>query len=125
MPPHMATRPAAVNGLLKEVGSDSAGTPALEDSKTTSKSLVVVSTLLVGGASLAVGQNSHATGGQPPEVGDTASNLAAPSSAAAIPARTARHRGTRHHRMYMMSVNRTHKGSKMTPASNAKLQMKR
>jgi hypothetical protein len=74
----MATRPAAVNGLLKEVGSDSAGTPALEDSKTTSKSLVVVSTLLVGGASLAVGQNSHATGGQPPEVGDTASNLAAP-----------------------------------------------
>ena len=63
MPPHMATRPAAVNGLLKEVGSDSAGTPALEDSKTTSKSLVVVSTLLVGGASLAVGQNSHATGG--------------------------------------------------------------
>jgi len=27
--------------------------------------------------------------------------------------------------MYMMSVNRTHKGSKMTPASNAKLQMKR
>jgi len=121
MPPHMATRPAAVNGLLKEVGSDSAGTPALEDSKTTSKSLVVVSTLLVGGASLAVGQNTATR----PAVGDTASNLAAPSSAAAIPARTARHRGTRHHRMYMMSVNRTHKGSKMTPASNAKLQMKR
>jgi hypothetical protein len=114
-----------VNGLLKEVGSDSAGTPALEDSMTTSKSLVVVSALLVVGASLAVAQNSPATGGQPPEAGDTASNPAAPSSAAAIPARTARHHGTRHHRMYMMSVNRTHKGSKMTPASNAKLQMKR
>jgi hypothetical protein len=70
----MATRPAAVNGLLKEVGSDSAGTPALEDSKTTSKSLVVVSTLLVGGASLAVGQNSHATGGQLPKVGVSGSD---------------------------------------------------
>jgi hypothetical protein len=26
--------------------------------------------------------------------------------------------------MYMMSVNRTHKGSKLTPASNAKPQVK-
>src|SRR6516225_6598858 len=28
--------------------------------------------------------------------------------------------GTRHHRMYMMAVNRTHKGSKLTPANKAK-----
>jgi len=34
--------------------------------------------------------------------------------------RTARHHGTRHHRMYMMSVNRSHKGSKLAPASNAR-----
>ena len=34
--------------------------------------------------------------------------------------RAARHHGTRHHRMYMMSVNRTHKGSKLTPANNDK-----
>ena len=37
--------------------------------------------------------------------------------------RTAHH-VTKHHRMYLMSVNRTHKGSKLTPASNAKPQMK-
>jgi hypothetical protein len=91
---------------------------------TTLKRLMVVSALLVGGAPLAVAQNSPAIGGQPPEAGGTASNPAAPGSAAAIPARTARHHGTRHHRMYMLSVNRTHKGSKMTPASNARLQMK-
>ena len=91
---------------------------------TTWKSLMVASALLVGGASLAVAQNSPATGGQPPEAGGTASNHATPGSAASIPARTARHHGTRHHRMYMMSVNRTHKGSKLTPAGNAKPQMK-
>jgi hypothetical protein len=89
----------------------------------TLKSLTMVSALLVGGASLAVAQNGPATGGQPPVVGGAAGNPAAPGLAASIPARTARHHGTRHHRMYMMSVNRTHKGSKMTPASNAKLQM--
>ena len=91
---------------------------------TTLKSLMVVSALLVGGASLAVAQNNPATGGQPPEASGTASNPAAPGSAAAIRARTARHHGTRHHRVYMMSVNCTHKGSKLTPANNAKLQMK-
>jgi hypothetical protein len=87
---------------------------------TTLKSLMMVSALLVGGASLAVAQNGPATGGQAPVAGSTASNPAAPGIAASIPARTARHHGTRHHRMYMMSVNRTHKGSKLAPASNAK-----
>jgi hypothetical protein len=87
---------------------------------TTLKSLMIVSALLVGGASLAVAQNGRATGGQPPVAGDAAGNPAAPGPAGSIPARTARHHGTRHHRMYMMSGNRAHKGSKLTPASNAK-----
>ena len=88
------------------------------------KSLMIVSALLTGGASLAVAQNGPATGGQLPVVGGAAGNPAALGSAPSIPARTARHHGTRHHRMYMMSVNRTHKGSKLTPAGNAKPQMK-
>jgi hypothetical protein len=46
---------------------------------------------------------------------------AAPDPAASIPARTTHHYG---HRMYMVTVNRTQKGSKLTPASNAKPQMK-
>ena len=87
---------------------------------TTLKSLMMVSALLVGGVSLAVAQNGPATGGQAPIASGAAGNPAAPGTAASIPARTARHHGTRHHRMYMMSVNRTHKGSKLTPASNAK-----
>ena len=91
---------------------------------TTLKSLTIVSALLMGGASLAVAQNGPATGGQPPIAGGAAGNTAAGGPAASIPARTARHHGTRHHRMYMMSVNRTHKGSKLTPASNAKPHMK-
>ena len=82
---------------------------------------LVLSALLVGGASLAVAQNGPATGGQAPAA---AGNPAA-AVGASIPARTARHHGTRHHRMYMMSVNRTHKGSKLTPASNANPQMKK
>src|SRR6516162_596380 len=45
---------------------------------------------------------------------------AAPDSAAYIPARSTRHYG---HRMYMMTVNRSHKGSKLTPANNANPQM--
>jgi hypothetical protein len=77
------------------------------------KKVLVLSALLWGGASLAVAQNGPATGGQAPVAGGAA-------AAASIPARTARHHGTRHHRMYMMTVNRTHKGSKLTPDSNAK-----
>jgi hypothetical protein len=87
---------------------------------TTLKSLIIVSALLIGGASLAVAQNGPATGGQLPVASGAAGNPAALGSAALIPARTARHHGTRHHRMYMMSVNRTHKGSKLTPANNGK-----
>jgi hypothetical protein len=69
---------------------------------TTLKSLTMVSALLAGGAG-------------PPVA-------AAPDPAASIPARTARHHGIRHNSMYMISVNRTHKGSKLAPASNAKPQ---
>jgi hypothetical protein len=86
---------------------------------TTLKSLIIVSALLIGGASLAVAQNGPATGGQLPVASGAAGNPAALGSAL-IPARTARHHGTRHHRMYMMSVNRTHKGSKLTPANDDK-----
>jgi len=80
----------------------------------------MVGALLVGGASLAVAQNGPATGSQAPVAGGAAGNPAASGTAASIPAQTARHHGTRHHRMYMMSINRTHKGSKLTPANNAK-----
>jgi hypothetical protein len=41
---------------------------------------------------------------------------AAPDPAASIPARITRHYG---HRMYMVTVNRAHKGSKLTPARQA------
>jgi hypothetical protein len=86
---------------------------------TTLKSLMIVSPLLVGGAGpfCATANELRDIGGWPPVV-------AASDPAAPISARTARHRGTRHHGMYMMTVNRTHKGSKLTPASNAKPQMK-
>jgi hypothetical protein len=88
------------------------------------KRLMMVGAMLVGGTSLAVAQNSLATAGQAPLTGGAAGNAAAPGPAASIPARTARHHGTRHHRMYMMSVNRAHKGSKLTPASNGKPHIK-
>ena len=121
MPPHMATRPAAVNGLLKEVGSDSEarGFGGFNDhlKKPDGGQCAACGRSFIGGG-------TEQPGGQPPEASGTASNPAAPGSAAAIRARTARHHGTRHHRVYMMSVNCTHKGSKLTPANNAKLQMK-
>jgi len=44
-------------------------------------------------------------------------NFEAPGAAASVPAQTVRYYG---HRMYMMSVNRTQKGSKLTPDNNAK-----
>jgi hypothetical protein len=44
-------------------------------------------------------------------------NPAAPGAIASVPGRTVRYYG---HRMYMMSVNRTQKGSKLTPDNNAK-----
>jgi hypothetical protein len=87
---------------------------------TTLKNLMMVSALLMGGASFAVAQNDAATGGQALVAGGAVGNPAAPSTEASIPDRTARHHGTRHHRMYMIAVNRTHKGPKLTPANNAK-----
>ncbi len=51
--------------------------------------------------------------GRLPDVGSQPRVATAQDTAASIPART--HQGTRHHRMYMMSVNRTHKGSKLAP----------
>ena len=83
---------------------------------TTLKSLMMVSALLLGGTSLGMAQNGPPTGGQPPVAGG-----AAAASTSAWNAR--RHHGTRHHRMYM-SVNRTHKGSKLTPAKNVEPQIK-
>jgi hypothetical protein len=84
-----------------------------EDQMTMLPSLMMVTALLVSTASLAVAQNGPATGGQPPIGGGAAGP--APS---VIPTRTSCHHGTRHHRMYMISVNRTHKGSKLTPANS-------
>ena len=75
---------------------------------TTLKSLMMVSALLVSGAG-----PFCATANELPVA-------AAPNPATPIPTRTAHHHGTKHHRMYMMSVNRTHKGSKLTPANNDK-----
>ena len=76
-----------------------------EDQMTMLPSLMMVTALLVSTASLAVAQNGP--------------NFALPGPApSVIPTRTSRHHGTRHHRMYMISVNRTHKGSKLTPANS-------
>lgn len=82
-------------------------------------SFMMVTALLVSTASLAAAQNGPATGGQPPMGGGAAGNSAPPDPAPSVtPTRTSRHHGTRHHRMYMISVNRTHKGSKLTPADS-------
>ena len=84
----------------------------------TLKTLIVVTALLANGTSLVMAQNGPPTSGQLPVAGGAASTRAAPDLASGT-TRTARHHGTRHHRMYMMSVNRSHKGSKLVPASNA------
>ena len=87
---------------------------------TTLKSLMIVGALLVGTTSLAMAQAEGSSGpdGQLATSAGAADNPPAPGSGTST--RTARHHGTRHHRMYMMSVNRTPKGSKLAPASNAK-----
>ena len=69
----------------------------------TLKGLMTIGALLVGTTSLAMAQ---AEGSSAPDGGTST--------------RAARHHGTPHHRMYMMSVNRTHKGSKLTPDNNDK-----
>jgi hypothetical protein len=87
---------------------------------TTLKTLTAVTALLAGGTSLVLAQNGPSTASPLPVAGSPA----APHSASGASTRTAHHHGTKHHRVYMVSVNRTHKGSKLTPASNAKLQTK-
>ena len=89
--------------------------PALEVSMTTLKSVMIVSALLVGG-----GGPFCATANELPDIAAVDRQVAGAPGPASTPARTAHHHGTRHHRMYMMTVNRTHKGSKLTPADNAK-----
>jgi len=80
---------------------------------TTLKTLIVVTALLAGGTSPVLAQNGPPATGHLPVAGGAAASPA-------VPGRTAHHHGIRHHRMYMMSVNRTHKGSKLTPANNDK-----
>jgi hypothetical protein len=108
---------------------------------TTLKTLTIVSALLVGGVSLAIAQGQP-TGGYPPVSGGAGGNPATnpvtpgppgpgviPGAPAAQPAATTRsrtrmaHHTTRHHNKMYMSA-RSHKGSKLTPTSNAKPQMK-
>jgi hypothetical protein len=88
------------------------------------KTLIVVTASLAAGTSLVLAQNGPSTGGPLPVAGGAAGSPAAPRSVSGASTRTAHHHGIKHHRVYMMSVNRTHKGSKLTPASNAKLQTK-
>ena len=87
---------------------------------TTLKSLMIVGALLVGTTSLAMAQAEGSSGpdGQLATSAGAADNPRALGSG--MSTRAARHHGIRHHRMYMMSVNRTHKGSELAPASNAK-----
>jgi hypothetical protein len=83
---------------------------------TTLKSLMIVGALLVGTTSLAMAQAQGSSG---PD-GQLTTSATAADNPPPSTSRAARHHGTRYHRMYMMSVNRAHKGSKLTPASNAK-----
>jgi len=84
--------------------------PAEEESMTTLKNLMIVGALLVGAGPFC------ATANELPDASAVDRQVAATPGPA-----TARHYG---HRMYMMTVNRTHKGSKLTPTSNAKPQVK-
>ena len=80
------------------------------------KGLALTVALVVGATSLAMAQpGSGGPDGQ--RTDGAADNLASAS-------RGARHHRTKDHGMYMMSVNRTHKNSKLMPASNAKPRMK-
>ena len=78
--------------------------------------VLVLSALLVGGAG-----PFCASANELPDESAVDRQVSAAPGPASIPARTARYYG---HRTYMMSVNRTHKGSKLTPASNAGPQVK-
>jgi len=87
------------------------------------KGLAIVAALLVGGASLAMAQSGPATGGYPPVAGGAAGNPAVPGPN--LQAKTPSRHATKHHKKVYMSAKSTHhKGSKLTPAGNAKPQMK-
>jgi hypothetical protein len=87
------------------------------------KGLAIIAALLVGGASLAMAQNGPATGNSPPVGAGAAGNPAAPGPN--LQATTRSHHATKHHKkMYMSAKSTHHKGLKLTPASNAKPQMK-
>ena len=85
---------------------------------TTLKGLALAAALIVGTSSLAMAQAQGSGGPDGQAFDGAADNPPAPGS------RAARHHGTKHHRMYMMSVNRAHKASKLTPTSNANPQAK-
>jgi hypothetical protein len=70
-------------------------------------SLMIAGALLVGATSLAMAQAEGSSGpdGQLATSAGTADNPPAPGSG--MSSRAARRHGTRHHRMYKMSVNRT------------------
>jgi Tfp pilus assembly protein PilN len=84
------------------------------------KGLALTAALLVVTTSLVIAQAQGSNGPN----GQLTTSTAAADNPPARPSRAARHHGTKHHGMYMMSVNRTHKGSKLTPSSNGKPQMK-
>ena len=77
------------------------------------RGLALAAALIVGTTSLAMAQ-AQGSSGPDGQRTDGAADNPAPAS------RGARHHRTKDHEMYMMSVNRTHKGSKLTPANNAK-----
>jgi hypothetical protein len=82
------------------------------------KGLALALALLVGATSLAMAQAQGSGGPDGQRTDGAADNPPAHAS------RAARHHRTKDHEMYMMSVNRTHKGAKLTPAGSAKPQMK-
>jgi hypothetical protein len=83
---------------------------------TSMKALAIIA-LLVGGTSLAVAQNPAQNPPHPGIVPGTPAQSAAPTAA---PSKT---QTTKHPKKMYMST-KSHKGSKMTPASSAKPQMK-
>lgn len=88
---------------------------------TSLKTLTIVTALLIGGTSLAMAQSGPATGGYPPVAGGAAGNPAVPGPN--LKTGTRSHHATKHHKKMYMS-GKSHKGSKLTPASTAKPQMK-
>ena len=84
------------------------------------ESLALAAALIVGTSSLAMAQAQGSSGPDGQATAGAADSPPALGSTSGSSTRAARHHGTRHHRMYMTSANRTHKGSKLAPASNAK-----